>query len=255
MSTNHEQQMSLLQDSDAELMRVTLFPSPSSRESSESWWVEVMGAEPEERQIRPRQAIVNEQGDFNKGRLTLSSQATRTDWIWQAREFDTDTVPGPPVLGRFINVVGDFRALVYRWFDLQTCPDARRLAFAGTVSIPVVSLESGHQLLANYLPTVDFGDGSGYSDLVFQINRQRPSEVMPDLQINRLSRWSVGTWTTTRWVPPASIEERGRGYRVQVQFDFNSVAEYDGVISTGDLRGLLDELVDLVRALLKEGDK
>ena len=50
--------------------------------------------------------------------------------------------------------------------------------------------ELGYRELGRFLPAVRLDEDS--SDFSYQINRPRRSTVIPELSVNRLSKWSVG---------------------------------------------------------------
>jgi hypothetical protein len=95
---------------------------------------------------------------------------------------------GELTIGSIQDGLDSFLELMSRWFKIS--PPLRRLAFGAILALPVDDRKSGYELIGNYLANVKL-DPIGSSDFLYQINRLRNSQLISDLEINRLSKWSV----------------------------------------------------------------
>lgn len=144
-----------------------------------------------------------------------------------------------------------------RW--LEVAPSIMRLAFGPTLIVPVEGREAGYRFLSPFLHAVQVDPGNT-TDLVYQINRPRPTETnINGLIVNRLSRWAVvyiqnsllsfdhSNRTTTN----LAINESFLG---SLTLDINTSKEFQAEIPKEQSANLLDELLNLAQEIASEGD-
>jgi len=144
-----------------------------------------------------------------------------------------------------------------RWFELQSCPKLKRIAFGARLFQPVPDRKTGYQTIRSYVSYVDL-DIEGSSDFLYQINRPRPSQSgIAGLDINRLCVWSVARWQVALMQGPLqqmSLTESTEGYGVQLQLDINTDPHYGDVLPQDHLVAIFSELVDLGEEIAHRGD-
>lgn len=241
----------------SQALRLTAFPTPDAQLGEVTWWADLTGAPPETRTSQPRKGIMQQEGPFQGGVLTVKTEPLRIDWVLgKSTEtiMEEDTMP---VLGRLTETLPAFADLMKRWFALQGVPPMNRLALGAVLIQPVDTKEEGYRRLSSYLHNVRV-EPELSSDLLYQINRRRPSRTgIPNLQINRLSKWSVAL-TVRRSIMAGpggvSIAASEPVHACRLELDINTIPEYIGPLPSERRGELVDEFVDLSIEIAREGD-
>ena len=169
-----------------ETARVTAFcavPVGSLR----AWWDQVTeGTVPENINESPRTGAAGIRGSWRSGNLTLGTDGGRVDWVYASRE-EEELAPWPS-LGSMKELEA-FSNQLNAWLGKANL-DYRRLALGAILRHPVVDRKAGYVALEPLLRSVRI-DADRMSELHYQINWRRQSTVVPDLEINRLMKWSV----------------------------------------------------------------
>ncbi len=89
MSPQSDGKMFELSDWQAETLRLTAFPSPSTKITQPDWWSDLTGETPENRTIRPREGVFIEEGNWGGRKLSLGINPTCIDWVLGGTEDDS----------------------------------------------------------------------------------------------------------------------------------------------------------------------
>lgn len=238
-----------------ERLRLTMFPSPASGPLSQSSWEELLGRPPDTIELNPRQSSFVARGaweaDAQSAAITLRATPTRIDW--QAapgldRDFD-----GFPTFGSASACIPQFRDLMLSW--LSRCPPIQRIAFGTVLLLPVASRQEGYDVLSAYLPfQLDLADSS---DFQFQVNRRRVSLAVADIELNRLSKWSVAAFSeqTIEFSSeaPARTVTTGEHMAARLELDINTVPSPSTELSGDELASIFRELVELAVEIVQNG--
>ena len=243
---------------DVESLRLTAFPIPASPIEDVGWWESLMGEPPEVEVVRPREGGKRMEGTFEHGRLVIQTSPARIDLL---------AIPSPAQeatsgflkIGKFEQILGRFDEVMHRWLTLDSCPEIQRVAFGAVLLSPVDSKVSGYRQLAAYLPSVTI-DPEHSTELFYQINRPRESATgIPDLKINRLSKWSVAQISTAGLVlEPARIlyHDVPQGYLAcRLELDINTAAERREPLPREIVSNVWQELLNLGREIVIDGDQ
>lgn len=240
-----------------ESLRMTVFPSPAAQiEPEPSWWTDLVGEPPETQVMQRKQGIRREEGPFASGRLILTIQPSRIDWLYRAMDDAESDREGPSTVGPLPESLNTFSQLMSRWFESGECPSAQRLAFGAILLQPVDDRQTGYQRLAAYLPDLQLSL-EGATDFFYQINRARNScSGIPGLKINRLSKWAAFSWTITEIppVPEGRLQVRQKGTGCRVELDINTHPDFSGDLPQDQLPRIFEELVTLGQEIAREGD-
>lgn len=147
-------------------------------------WELVVGEPPEIKTDKPREQIVDERGPFADGQLVFLSQPTRVDWLYTTAEAALGEMPAL----EFNEGLLHFKPVTDKWW--ATARGVHRVAFGAILRAPVSDKEAGYEALQRYVHSLRLTPGTT-SELIFQINRPRMSQVLQGLQVNRLTKWSV----------------------------------------------------------------
>lgn len=241
----------------AETLRLTAFPSPAAQNTEAAWWTELVGEPPETSTSQPKKGERKEEGQFEGGKLRLRLQPARIDWLFLTI-YELERGPEDfASIGPFPKVLDTFLRLMFKWFDLETCPPLRRLAFGATLYQPVDDRKAGYHQISAYLPYVKL-DPEGSSDFTYQINRPRDSTSgISGLTINRLSKWSVGTVQAMQFSlrgTSASYSLGGEYSACRLELDVNTKPDFQGDLTREQLPKVFKELVDLGVEIATQGD-
>ncbi|MGO8898441.1 MAG: hypothetical protein ACLQU5_08830 [Isosphaeraceae bacterium] len=156
---------------------------------------------------------------------------------------------------RFPEATETFRNALRTWLEDQ--PNVARLALGAIVKLPVDDREAGYGRISDYLP-FDV-DPVRSSDFMYQINRARQSTVLPEVTVNRLSKWSVGRLVRAAvildQVPvTVSIHEVSQSSSCRLELDINTSPNSPFPLPSARLPALFDEFVDWAREIITEGD-
>ncbi len=239
-----------------EHLRVTAFPRFPERANECGNWNEVFGREPDDRQERPNERAVVEAGDFEEGWLTLQVSPTRIDWRFTAKAREEILPLGLQVIGPFREKCDPFARLMKRW--LKTTSPINRLAFGAVLLLPVANRKTGYRTLDQFLPGVEI-DPEGMSEFSYRVNRRRLSQSgIKELQLNRLSNWSVlGIKSIQLQLGPSLsriLEGDESLSACRLELDINTAPEFPRVLPKKTFPTLLQELVDLAIEISENGD-
>lgn len=231
------------------LLRLTVFPEPDY-EVETDWWEMVVGEVPEQKNSQPRQNITRYEGSYDAGKLILSVQPTRIDWILRSVNDPGDT--DSDTLGLISDTSEPFISLMHKWLQMDTSLNILRIAFGAILEQPVVTPQEGYELLeSKYLKFNPHFD-SETTDFLFQINRPRDSNTIDDLRINRLTKWSVSKSQTILMLPVKKIFPES--FAVRVEIDVNSDPNFGKTLSLTETESLLSELANFGFEIAEKGD-
>src|SRR5713101_7231815 len=132
-------------------LRLTVFPTPQAQIGSVAWWSGLTGVEPETRISQPRIATRQEEGPFQGGVLTLKIEPLRIEWLLGKSTETLAEEDTLPVLGRLIETLPEFKALMTRWLAVPDVPPVNRLALGAVLLQPVDTRQEGYRRLSSYL--------------------------------------------------------------------------------------------------------
>jgi hypothetical protein len=246
--------VTLARELNTEMLRLTAFLAPSTHPAAQTWWADLVGAQPETVTSKPGRGESQEAGALGNCTLTLSVQPGRVDWLLTKR-LEENVLPETGWAGPFKETLDLFISLMTRW--LENGPPLVRLAFGAIVHEPTQDRIAAYRKLAQYLPDVKI-DPERSEDFFYQINRPRPSETIGTLNINRLSKWSSGAVVLARFAltkqqmvqQPMAVGN----HSLRIELDLSTDPSFVGELPSGELRKLLGELERLAVELISKGD-
>lgn len=241
---------------EVENIRVTAFPRFPERAHDCGTWSDTIGREPDARQERPNERAIVEAGEFYDAWLAREVTPARIDWRFTIKVREDSPPSGLPSFGPFETVSKPFVALMKRW--LKTVPPINRLAFGAVLLLPTHDRRTGYETLDQLLPGVQI-DPVGMSDFSYRVNRRRLSQSkIRNLQINRLSIWSVFRVRAMqiRFSSGQSdvFENAEPLSACRLELDINTIPEFPRNLPKKYLSMLFQELVDLADEITELGD-
>jgi hypothetical protein len=239
-------------DWQVEYLRITVFPVDNTNISASQLWDQYIGEEPDAVNIQKGKLDTREV-EYKSGRIVLIKQPDRIEWRYLAKPDGTDEVSFPIInnLEQELHVIVD---LAKNWLDSGTI-QAKRLAFGAVLLKPVESLVEGYEYLQEYL---SFVNPNNLSEFDYRINRQRKSNVIDDLSINRLTRWNIASLNRLDFTinPILNIQSQPNSptYATRLELDINTPANISDSLPTEELVRLFDELLTMGLELAEKGD-
>lgn len=242
----------------SELLRLTVFPSPSNAKVNSSWWSELLGQAPDTEVSRPRLGTTRVEGPFGNGKLVLDIKPTRIDWLFVPINLEDDEVGEFPTIGLFDKALPLFSELMNRWFGLESCPVVQRLAFGAVLVQPVSDRKVGYQRIAQYLSSVQL-DTDNSHDFAYQINRPRLSQssIAANLRVNRLMKWSVVALSVKQVSMDGEsliVQAEKPAFACRLELDINTTQDFSGEITRYQMPQLFEELLSLGQEIAANGD-
>lgn len=233
-------------------LRITAFPSARADLQDQNWWERVVGQAPESQTVQPRQAGRRDEGGYEGRKLVLETQLARVDWHLVPPE-EVAELGDFPNVGTYPEAVPLLIDAMHRWIALKDFPAITRLAFGAVLLRPVSSQVDGYRELARYLPRVEI-DAEASSDFLYQINRRRPSRSgIPDLPINRLSKWSVSAMSLVPLNAPPNTPTIAK-HACRLELDVNTGREFERELPHDHMHDVLQELVANADEIGAKGD-
>ncbi len=239
-----------------ESLRMTAFLSPGYPIPVQNWWEEICDSPPEVRSSQPRTGVQQDEGIFRdgntQGRLILVVQPSRIDWL-----LTVDAAPTSlefPSVGSFSESVNSFGQLMNSWLNVS--PNLLRIAFGVNLLLPFEDVEQAYQYLPSYFPLNKL-DLKNAQDFNYRINRPRNVDYnIPDLKINRLSTWSVMTFTALQFTNAGSYTYSSTPFNVAIrlELDINSSIDFSGELPKDKLPEMFAQLVEYAKEIALEGD-
>ena len=235
-----------------EHLRLTIF-HPSGVDTL-NLWERLMGVAPESRDERPREGVVQQQGEAGGNRLLLITRTDKFDWIVMPNPASAPGSMAPPILVDINQAMTLMQEALK--ISLQSVRVVDRLALGALLGQQVADPTEGMSRLSKYLPRLELEE-RGVSDFVYQINRRRQSSRVPHAQLNRVARWSSeqiigGQVRITRAQPP-QVQSSTPGFINRLLLDVNTVPG-TSAIAPDKFSGLFVELVEIACKVASEGD-
>lgn len=235
--------------------RLTVFVTPDT-EVPNTLWRDMVGEDPESSIIQRATSTRTETGPFADGTLTLQVQPMRVDWNYEP--IGVGLHDGlPPVLGAFPTAAGPLLQFGYRWVRAAWFPSTSRIALAFVLISATANRERGYRELDRYIDGVPSTPDA--TDFHYQVNRPRASRAGLDgLQINRLSKWSVGGYGSVFFapgVPNASPTQSPLLYHLRVELDISTSAAFNGLIPRDTVQSVLDDLFNGATEIAERGNR
>ena len=169
----------------AERLRFTGFYEESISIANTRLFDSVLQTAPDElRQTNKAPSMVQESGPFgedNTFQCEIHPDRFHLNLIPAESKAANDLV----LIGEYVDILKDFQGVIDDWFKRGECPPLRRIAFGAVLCYRLTDLNEGYALFNDRL-NLDIG---GARLVEFKINRRRTSQVIEDLEVNRLSSW------------------------------------------------------------------
>jgi hypothetical protein len=239
-----------------ELLRFTGFLTPNVQIGEPSWWEDIIGEKSETKLYQSKKGQFQEKGLLDDGEFILRIEPFRIDWIFRVIKDQDENIKSS--LGIFKDVVNSFLLLMEKWFLMDKLPTLQRIAFGAVIFQPVENRKSGYERLSKYLSESVRLDPDSSSDFIYQINRPRKSKLkIPDLSINRLTRWSVQKYRLVGIAIESeskTIYEGQENFTCRLELDINTIPNSATNFDVDKYKNIFKELTNLGIEISEKGD-
>jgi hypothetical protein len=230
--------------------RLTVFVTPDTVVPS-GLWQAILGEEPETSFAQRSSATRIETGPYADGKLTLQVQPIRVDWIHESIGFGDGGQPS--VLGIFPGSSESLLQVGRRWVHSDGSPSIQRMALGFVLISPTPNRESGYEELRQFIDGVPTAPDA--TDFSYQVNRPRPSRAHLDgLQVNRLSKWSVGSYKVFTLGPLSHSIESPLVTHLRLELDVSTNPDFQGIIPREAAVGVMDDLFNGAKEICEQGN-
>ena len=231
-------------------LRLTAFLFPPDVGETPSW-SQVAGLEADPETFIRRAGLEQADGPFGGGQLAVNKQLPlRLDVIYSS--VDRQDEPDDQFLGSFDQAIATFSPIVPRVLT-EDLP-VQRIALGVSFVERAKDRETAYEILTGHIRTTKF-HLEGAEDFIYQINRPRTSAVVPELRINRLTKWvcirEVFRMLDTVSKTLASGDERLSAW---LETDISTPAEHHEPFAAEKASELWSELEALTSEIVKSGD-
>jgi hypothetical protein len=236
-------------------VRLTVFVTPDT-EVPVTLWRDVVGEDPENSVTQRATATRTETGPFSDGVLTLQVQPMRIDWTHEPVGLGSQGGL-PQVLGPFPNGAEPFLRFARRWITNGWYPPTTRMALGFVLISATPDRDAGYRELSQYIDGVP--NTPDATDFLYQVNRPRASRVGLDgLQVNRLSKWSVGAFRLIAVLAGAANANpilSPMHHHLRLELDINTGADFPGKFPRQSVGAVLDDLVNGATEIFEHGNR
>lgn len=243
-------------------LRLSLFSNEAIPVSETDWKTITDQDEAETRTAIPNGKQYS--GKFLGGILTIAYSGLRCDIVLNVddpvpmRAEVAEARPTLPCIGEWNAVLDVFEEKVTPVLDGLNSPIVR-IAFGSVLLSQSESREHAYEKLGELLASVDV-DGKNSRELIYRINWPKMSEVIPDLELNRITGWSsvnfrpmlVQLQTGGEMAVSSSDVEL---YTVRLEMDHNTAAQRKTAFEKAHRMPIFRELVTLARSNAKAGER
>ena len=241
-----------------ERLRISTFPAvgftlpPDA--VSKLLWIEVIGAQPDNREEKAGEYIAREMKYMN-GRIVLSLFDDRIDWIYADDQSSNSEDPQFPIIGKLDAELVTFVAFAENWLNTQLVPSVSRLAFEAILLKPVDTLSNAYKCMQEVSPFVNLdqlglavSELNNADDFEYRVIRRRKSRHIDSQPVHWRSKWEVVTLSK---VSKVSIPQPNHAFRLEL--DMFTPADEAG-LSPQSLVGLVHDFEELLRRLSLKGE-
>ena len=235
-------------------LRLTTFLlAPLDPNVAATLWKTAVGIEPEFDDSRPREAMRHQAGPFEGAYLGIVVTPGRVDWMMVPRVVQNE--PPPAYFGRLATVMNTFIKAGQQWLCIGS-PAVNRLAVGAVLLDPSPTVSAAYHKLNGLLKEVHVVPDRS-SDFLYQINWPLKSNVLKELKLNRVTRWSaLGVRSVNFQVSDGIVQQTPSGEQnyCRLECDHSTANDNVEVFGPADSSVLFRELCDLVLENANKGE-
>lgn len=193
-------------------------------------------------------------GDVGGKCFNVSGSANRIDVVITKAAPEAGTEPALPTIGPWEEIKDEFLATTLRWMEQKELP-VIRIAFGAVCLAPADNQKSAVATLKQFVKSVSITDTM--EELTFSVNKPCLSNVVKDLRLNRLARWStlLLQFKLLQLSSPLPSDLTEDLHAARLELDYNTDPRHTKPYSSRDLAALYKELTQLASVVVRDGEQ
>jgi hypothetical protein len=233
-------------------LQVSLFPKTPIPKSANIYSA-LMGAEPDTREDRTKEAVIRETGMLGENLLQVGFNPIRLDIVLSAPppEASLGAMDVRISMGVFTEELGIFSKVVRKWLEAANLP-ATRISLVCSAVTETDSRESAYAVLAERLKSVKVKPEM--EELMFRVNWKAKTKLLPEGYLNRISTWSSIKLAVNASTGPSNMTTIKETHFAKMDLDINSPHDRAEIIPAAKIVPIFDELVKLAEENVAKGE-
>lgn len=229
--------------------RLTFFVGPDAV-IPHGIWQQVIGEPPETSVAQRTDSARHESGPFADGVLGIRVLPSRVDWVHEAPV--NPLTPSVDALGPVAPCTEPLLTASHRWAGSPSFPSVLRLAFGLVLISSVRDRSAGYDELRAFVNGVP--NDPRASDFSYQVNLPARSTVVDTLNVNRLSKWSVGGFRNIALDAASATAVLGdMHFHLRLELDINTDPAFAAELPRDRVMGILTELPGYATQIITNG--
>jgi hypothetical protein len=239
----------------AQQVRFTIFIDAGWQPNENNIWAALSSRELEVDEQKPREKARRQAGLFKDGAwLEIQLSSVRADIFFVPKTEMPDPLDN---LGPVEHILSDATRAVSNWLSNSSVP-VSRIAI-GTLAVqPTTDVKTGYRELLTQIKSLKFDPSGDVSDFFFQINRPTKSHSIEEVKINRLMKFSVGSFTKltiSGAIGQLMTQKLGESdFSCRLELDVNTTPPDPAGLARDRVNPILLEMSDITMDLLAHGE-
>ena len=204
---------------------------------------------------RPREHARRQVGPIGDASFELQVAGLRLDWLMTPAVTE-GSVPSIHI-GSLDTALKRFDDLLRPWLAAPPDTGIVRVAFGLIAALPVLDRVAAYERLQQLVPSVRF-DAEHTREVLYRINRPKPSRVLLGAKLNRIMAWtSIRARTYFAVIgatPPLQTISGEEDFFVRCECDHSTSAEATGPLENASLVAIYDELREMAIENVERGE-
>ena len=212
------------------------------------------GTPPDVQEDRPKEGVRRQLGVLDAAELQVTITPIRVDIVVAPPPIKQEDLGGALVLstGELKAELAKFERRILAWLPRWETPTIRA-SLVVTARAPADSTEAAYEILKNNLSSVQIRPGM--SDVLFRVNWNAKTTVIPEGFYNRLSTWAAAKVAASTFAMPGRPEIIIQSLDfAQFELDLNTPAERAQALPQKDLPNIFREFFQLAMRVADVGE-
>jgi hypothetical protein len=233
-------------------LQLSLFPK-NPIPSSADIYSALVGAPPDTREDRTKEAVVRETGMLGENLLQVGFHPIRLDIVLSAPppEASLGGMDMRLSMGIWAEEMASFSKMVRKWLETANVP-AKRMSLVCSAVTETDSRESAYAALAERLKSVQVKPEM--EELLFRINWKAKTGLLSEGYLNRISTWSAIKLAINAGVGMNNMATIKESNFAKMDLDINTPHDRTEIIPADKMVPIFDQLVKLAEENVAKGE-
>jgi hypothetical protein len=232
--------------------QVSLFPKTPIPKSADIYSA-LVGAAPDTREDRTKEAVVRETGMLGENLLQVGFNPIRLDIVLSPPQPDA-SLGGMDFrlsMGVFTEEMAIFSKMVSKWLEAANLP-ATRISLVCSAVTETDSRESAYAVLAERLKSVQVRPEM--EEMLFRVNWKAKTALLSEGYLNRISTWSSVKLAINAGIGMSHMATIKETNFAKMDLDINTPHDRTEIIPADRIVPIFDQLVKLAEENVAKGE-